>query len=185
MFFLHVIVQLNPAGKSFRRLVKMADNFSVLDLRPRTVVGLDGLLVVEDVHTDRTVGKLLLRVPGVEMCHQVVLLVEVERADKTPELRLFLVMRLDVGQQEVGRRELLAALWTRGLLQLLAVLLTQVLVIGPFLLEDLVTDLAGKTLLHMKLLVLFQLTLRGESFITDRTKIIKRFCKMFFFFCIF
>ena len=103
MFFLHVIVQLNSAGKSFRRLVKMTDNFSVLDLRPRTVVGLDGLLVVEDVHTDRTVGKLLLRVPGVEMCHQVVLLVEVERADKTPELRLFLVMRLDMSQQEVGR----------------------------------------------------------------------------------
>ena len=163
----------------------MTDDLSVLDLRPGTVVSLNGFLVTEDVHTDRTVGKLLLRVPGVEMCHQVVLLVEVERADKTPELRLFLVMRLDMSQQEVGRGELLAALRTGGLLQLLAVLLTQVLVVGPFLLEDLVTDLAGKTLLHMKLLVLFQLTLRGESFITDRTKIIKRFCKMFFFFCIF
>ena len=163
----------------------MTDDLSVLDLRPRTVVALNGFLIAEDIHADRTVGELLLGVPGVEMGHQVVFLVKVQGADKTPELRLFLVMRLDVGQQEVGRRELLAALWTRGLLQLLAMLLTQVLVVGPFLLEDLVTDLAGETLLHMKLLVLFQLTLRGESFITDRTKIIKRFCKMFFFFCIF
>ena len=163
----------------------MTDDLSVLDLRPRTVVSLNGFLVTEDVHTDRTVGKLLLRVPGVEMGHQVVFLVKVQGADKTPELRLFLVMRLDVGQEKVRGRELLVALRTRGFLQLLAMLLTEVLVIQPFLLEYLVTHLTGKTFLDMKLLVLFQLTLRGESFITDRTKIIQRFCKMFFFFCIF
>ena len=163
----------------------MADYLSVLDLRPGTVVSLDGFLVAEDIHTDWTVGKLLLWVPGVEMGHQVVFLVKVQRADKTTEFRLFLVMRLDVGQEKVRRGELLVALRTRGFLQLLAVFLAQVLVIQPFLLEDLVTRLTGKTFLDMKLLVLFQLTLRGESFITDRTKIIQRFCKKFFFFCIF
>ena len=119
------------------------------------------------------------------MGHQVVFLVKVQRADKTTEFRLFLVMRLDVGQEKVRRGELLVALRTRGFLQLLAVFLAQVLVIQPFLLEDLVTRLTGKTFLDMKLLVLFQLTLRGESFITDRTKIIQRFCKMFIFFCVF
>ena len=163
----------------------MADNLSVLDLRPGTVVTLNGFLVTEDVHTDRAVGKLLLWVPGVEMCHQIVFLVEVQGADKTSKFCLFLVMRLYVGQEQVRRRELLVALRARRFLQLLAVLLTQMLVVKPFLLENLVTYLTGKTFLDMKLLMLFQLTLGGESFVTDRTKIIQRFCKMFFFFCIF
>ena len=56
----------------------MTDDLPVLDLCPRTVVSLNGFLVTEDVHTDRTVGKLLLRVPGVEVSHQIVFLVEVQ-----------------------------------------------------------------------------------------------------------
>ena len=78
MLLLHMIVQLNSACKSFRRRMEMTNDFSVLYLGPRTVVSLQGLLVTEDVHTDRAVGELLLRVPGCQVGQQVVLLVEVQ-----------------------------------------------------------------------------------------------------------
>ena len=78
MLLLHMIVQLNSACKSFRRRMEMTNDFSVLYLGPGTVVSLQGLLVTEDVHTDRAVGELLLRVPGGKVSQQVVLLVEIQ-----------------------------------------------------------------------------------------------------------
>ena len=87
-----MIVQLNSACESFRRLMQMTYNLSVLDLRPGTVVSLHGLLVIEDVHTDRAVGELLVRVPGGEVGHQVVFLVEIQRTNEASEVIIFLVM---------------------------------------------------------------------------------------------
>ena len=72
--------------------MEMTDNLSVLYLGPGTVVGLHGFLITEDVHADWAVWKVLLRMPSVKMSHQVVFLVEVEGANKTAELCLFLVM---------------------------------------------------------------------------------------------
>ena len=135
--------------------MEMTDDFSVLNFSPRTVVSLHRLLVIEDVHTDWAVGELLLRVPGVEMSHQVVFFVEVERANKTPELIIFLVSGLYVCQQEVGRGELLVTLRAGGGgLHLLAVPLTQVLVIQPLPVEYLMANVTGETFLHMEPLML-------------------------------
>ena len=60
-----------------------------------------------------------------------------------------------MSEEEVGRRELLVTLRAGRLLQLLTVLLTQVLVVQPFLLEYLVTDVTGEAFLHMESLMFF------------------------------
>ena len=92
---------------------------------------------------------------------------------------------LYVSQEKVRRRELLVTLWAGGLLQLLPVLLAQVLVVQPLLLKYLVTNVTGETFLNMEPLMLFQLVLRSEGFVTNRTEIIHLFGNIFILFCIF
>ena len=72
--------------------MQMTDDFPVLDLSSRTVMILKVLGVTEYLHADMTVGKLFIWMPGAEMCHQVVFLVEVQVANKTLEFVFFLVL---------------------------------------------------------------------------------------------
>ena len=68
------------------------------------------------------------------MHHKVVFLVEMYVANKASQLR-FLVLGLDVGKKKVSLREFFPTLRAREFLRLLAILLRNVLLVQPFLLE--------------------------------------------------
>ena len=70
------------------------------------------LLITEYLHTDRTVGELLIGVPGVEVGHQVVFFVKIQVANKTFKLGFLFVMSLDVSKEEISLREFFIAFWT-------------------------------------------------------------------------
>ena len=74
--------------------MEMADDFPAPYFRPRALVTLHRLCVIENLHADLAVRKLLVGMPGVEVDNQVVLLVEGEAADKAAQSRLLLVLGL-------------------------------------------------------------------------------------------
>ena len=76
-------------------LVKVTDDFPAPYFRPRALVTLHRLGVIKNLHADSAVGKLLVGMPGIEMDHQIVFLVEGEAADEAAELGLLLVLGLD------------------------------------------------------------------------------------------
>ena len=119
--------------------MEVTDDFPAPYFRPRAFVTIHRLGVIKNLHADPTVGKLLIGMPGIEMDHQVVFLVEGEAADEAPQLGLLLVLGLDVGQQQRPLGELLPALGAGPAPGPLAVLLGHVQVIQPPLLEYLVT----------------------------------------------
>ena len=114
--------------------MEMANDFSVLDLCTGALVTFQRFCIIKYVHAHGAVGKLLIRMPGVQMHHQVVFLVEMYIAYKASQLR-FLVLGLDVGKKKVSLREFFPTLRARKFLHLLAVLLRHVLLIQPLLLE--------------------------------------------------
>ena len=79
--------------------MEVTDDFPTPYFRPRAFVTLHGLGVIKNLHAHPAVGKLLIGMPGVEMDHQVVFLVEGEAADEASQLGLLLMLGLDVGQQ--------------------------------------------------------------------------------------
>ena len=126
--------------------MKVTDNFPAPYLRPRAFVTLHRLGIIKYFHAHLAIGKLLIRMPRIEMDHKIVLLVESEAADEAPQLGLLLVLGLDVGKQERPLGELLAALGAGPAPGPLAVLLGHVQVVQPPLLEDRVTLGAGEAL---------------------------------------
>ena len=74
----------------------MTNNFSVSDFSTGTFMAVHGFFITEYVHADRTIRKLFVGVPGVEMGDKVVFLVKLQTAHKAFKLCLFLVMSLDM-----------------------------------------------------------------------------------------
>ena len=151
-------------------LMEVTDDFPAPYFRSRAFVTLHRLGVIKNLHADPAVGKLLIGMPGIEMDHQVVFLVEGEAADEAPQLGLLLVLGLDVGQQQRPLGELLPALGAGPAPGPLAVLLGHVQVIQPPLLEDLVTQGAGEALtrLNVKFLMFLKRCCRCEGLVADR-----------------
>ena len=167
----------------------MTDDFPAPYFRPRALVALHRLGVIKNLHADPAVGKLLVWMPGVEVDHQVVFLVEGEAADEAAQLGLLLVLGLDVGQQQGPLTELLPTLGTRPspaplanerrVLRVLtnerrvlylAMGLGHVQVIQPPLLEDLGAHGAGETLtrFYVKFLMFLEGCSRCEGLVTNR-----------------
>ena len=153
-----------------RLLVQVTDDFPAPYFRPWTLVALHRLGVIKNFHADPAVGKLLVWMPGVEVDHQVVFLVEGKAADEAAQLGLLLVLGLDVGQQQRPLTELLPTLGTRPSPAPLTVGLGHVQVIQPPLLEDLGAYGAGETLtrFYVKFLVFLEGCSRCEGLVTNR-----------------
>lgn len=98
MLFPHVTIQLAPVSEADRGVVEVAHDAPVPDLRTWTVVGLETFVLTEEFHADRTVGDLLIGVPGTQVGEQVVLLIKIQGADKALELGPLLVESLHVSQ---------------------------------------------------------------------------------------
>ena len=74
--------------------MKVADDFPAPYFGPGALVTLHRLGVIKDLHADLAVRKLLVWMPGVEVDHQVVFLVEGKAADEAAQSRLLLVLGL-------------------------------------------------------------------------------------------
>ena len=150
--------------------MEVTDDFPAPYFRPRAFVTLHGLGVIKNLHAHPAIGKLLIGMPGVEMDHQVVFLVEGKAADEAAQLGLLLVLGLDVGQQQGPLTELLPTLGTRPSPAPLAMGLRHVQVIQPPLLEDLGAYGAGETLtrFYVKFLMFLEGCSRCEGLATNR-----------------
>ena len=74
--------------------MKVTDDFPAPYFRPGTFVTLHRLGVIKNLHADLTVRKLLVGMPGVEVDHKVVFLVEGETTDETAKPCLLLMLGL-------------------------------------------------------------------------------------------
>ena len=74
--------------------MKVTDDFPAPYFRPGAFMTLHRLGVIKNLHADLAVRKLLVGMPGVEVDHQVVFLVEGEATDEAAQPRLLLVLGL-------------------------------------------------------------------------------------------